>query len=327
MSEQEIVVDADEVIEVVDQLPAVRAANAMVVRDEISVADVVAQREKIEQVMAAVMKPGVHYGTVPGVSKPTLLKPGAEVLAVTFRLGAFYESEKHYDGPHLTVEAKCLLRHIPSGMSIAEGEGLCTTREKKYAWRQGERVCPECGEATIFKSKRDPEWYCWAKKGGCGAKFTLDDERITGQDTKKVENPDLPDTWNTVLKMANKRALIAAILNGTAASDVFTQDVEDMPDGQKRDPDGRGDATAAHGPKVKKLRDIEALFAAADKKRDLPAGTTINEARAAGMGALAEMTEEELDTIGPKIGIYAMTLEPDVMNARGFAPYLEDVPF
>jgi hypothetical protein len=32
---------------------------------------------------------------------------------------------------------------------------------------------------------------------------------------------------NTVLKMSNKRAMIAAILNGTAASDIFTQDVED----------------------------------------------------------------------------------------------------
>jgi hypothetical protein len=32
--------------------------------------------------------------------------------------------------------------------------------------------------------------------------------------------------------MAQKRALIAAILNATAASDVFTQDVEDMPEFQ-----------------------------------------------------------------------------------------------
>jgi hypothetical protein len=32
---------------------------------------------------------------------------------------------------------------------------------------------------------------------------------------------------NTVLKMADKRALLAAILNGTAASDVFTQDMEE----------------------------------------------------------------------------------------------------
>lgn len=33
---------------------------------------------------------------------------------------------------------------------------------------------------------------------------------------------------NTVLKMADKRALVAAVLNATAASDIFTQDLEDL---------------------------------------------------------------------------------------------------
>jgi hypothetical protein len=42
-----------------------------------------------------------------------------------------------------------------------------------------------------------------------------------------VANPDLPDTHNTVLKMSNKRALVAAVLNVTAASEIFTQDVAD----------------------------------------------------------------------------------------------------
>jgi hypothetical protein len=41
-------------------------------------------------------------------------------------------------------------------------------------------------------------------------------------------NDDLADSYNTVLKMANKRALVAGILNVTAASDVFTQDLEDF---------------------------------------------------------------------------------------------------
>lgn len=41
-------------------------------------------------------------------------------------------------------------------------------------------------------------------------------------------NPNLPDVYNTILKMAQKRAKVAAVLNGTAASDVFTQDLEDM---------------------------------------------------------------------------------------------------
>lgn len=321
----------DEEVEAAQNLPAVRAAGAMVARDEITADDVIAQREKITQVMDAVMKPEVHYGKVPGVSKPTLLKPGAELLAVTFRLAPTYRSERtfHEGSDHLTVVSACTLTHIPTGLVVAEGEGLCSTKEKKYGKRKADRVCPSCGQPTIIKGKAEygGGWVCFKKKGGCGDKFLDGEQSIEGQETGEIDNPDLADTWNTVLKMSNKRALVAAILNGTGASDVFTQDVEDMPAGQKRDIDDRGGSGAAHNAKTRKVRDIEELFAHADKKRGLDAGTTINEARSAGMKPLVEMTEEELDTVGPKIGLYAMTLEPDVMNARGFAPYLEDVPF
>ena len=43
-----------------------------------------------------------------------------------------------------------------------------------------------------------------------------------------VANPDIADDYNTVRKMACKRAHVAAILFVTCASEIFTQDVEDM---------------------------------------------------------------------------------------------------
>lgn len=241
--EELAVVVSEEDTETARNLPAVRAAEAMVARGEVTPEEVVAQRDKIEQVMRAVMKPEVHYGRIPGVQKPTLLKPGAEVLAVTLRLAPHYESERifHDDG-HLTVVSRVTLQHIPTGLAIAQGEGLCTSREKKYAYRGSGRVCPVCqASGTIKRSKYAPResdypgaspsdppgWYCHAKAGGCGANFAANNTDITSQEDKPVPNPDLPDTFNTVLKMANKRALVAAILNGTAASDIFTQDVED----------------------------------------------------------------------------------------------------
>ncbi|KAA0257514.1 hypothetical protein FHQ18_09230 [Deferribacter autotrophicus] len=47
---------------------------------------------------------------------------------------------------------------------------------------------------------------------------------------KKYRKQNPYDIDNTILKMASKRALIAAVLNGTAASDIFTQDIEDISD-------------------------------------------------------------------------------------------------
>jgi hypothetical protein len=47
--------------------------------------------------------------------------------------------------------------------------------------------------------------------------------------TDKVPNPDVADLVNTIDKVAQKRALIAATLIAVNASEFFTQDVEDMP--------------------------------------------------------------------------------------------------
>ena len=151
---------------------------------KLTVPEVVAQAEKIKQAMHLAMEEGIHFGRIPGTPKPTLLKGGAEKLCLLFRLDPQYHSTKTYDGNHLTVESICTLWHIPSGQRFGSGEGSCSTKEKKYAYR------------------------------------------TRGAD--RIANPDLPDQWNTVLKMSNKRALVAAVLNVTAASDVFTQDLEDL---------------------------------------------------------------------------------------------------
>src|SRR5262249_49394910 len=158
------------------------------------------------------MKDGVHYGKIPGVDKPTLLKPGAEKLLVLFRLAPEYKSEKiwHDDG-HLTVIVNCTLRHIPTDLKVAEGEGMCTTRESRYAWRRGDRVCPDCGKPAIIKGKQEygGGWLCFKKKDGCGHTWTDDSDQgkaFAEQVIDRVPNPDLADSYNTVLKMADKRA-------------------------------------------------------------------------------------------------------------------------
>lgn len=226
-----------------EQLPASQVVPAPVVPPALAVApqasarDLVARLDAIKEAQADAMTDGVDYGVIPGTQKPTLLKPGAEKLAALFQLDVQPQNEKRWeeDG-HLTVISRVTIFHAPTGSRLGSGEGVCTTRERKYAYRTANLTCPNCDAETVFRSKHpprenpdaEPGWFCWAKKGGCGANFAADEDKITGQERGQVDNPDLPDLWNTVDKMATKRALVAAVLIVTGASAVFTQDVEDM---------------------------------------------------------------------------------------------------
>jgi hypothetical protein len=69
---------------------------------------------------------------------------------------------------------------------------------------------------------------CFAKKGGCGAKFRSGDPAIESQQAGRAPNQDIYDQVNTIQKIAQKRSLIGATLLGVNASEFFTQDIEDM---------------------------------------------------------------------------------------------------
>ena len=210
----------------------------------------------IEEAMRTTMKDGVDYGRVPGTDKPALFKPGAEKLSVLFGLDVQPRNELVWGpGEHLTVISRATVHHAPTVTRLGYGEGICSSRESKYAYRSAGVKCPECGKETVRKSRPRPDgtggkgWYCWAKpeKGsdGCGAQFPDDDDpRLVGQNVGRVENPELPDTWNTVDKMAKKRAYVDAVLSVTSASAIFTQDIAADPS------EASADAGPSYGPVV-----------------------------------------------------------------------------
>lgn len=195
--------------------------------------EIKAQVDLIQRVMSAVMQENVHYGVVPGTEKPVLLLPGAQKLGVTFRLAPAFEVERiDLGNGHREYQVACTLTHIPTGRVLGQGVGSCSTMETKYRYRQGERTCPHCGRATIIKGKAEygGGFLCFAKKGGCGAKFSDHDPDITTQAVGRIENPDIADVWNVAIKMAKKRAYVDATLTATAASDIFTQDLSEPED-------------------------------------------------------------------------------------------------
>lgn len=139
----------------------------------------------VHDVLNKVMIKGTHYGTVPGCGdKMVLLKPGADVLAMTFRLvPQFTVNRTDVENGHREYDVTCSM-YGASGELLGQGVGSASTMEKKYRYRKDS----------------------------------------TG---KKIENEDIADVYNTVLKMAKKRAHVDATLTVTGAGDLFTQDLID----------------------------------------------------------------------------------------------------
>lgn len=182
------------------------------------------QVNRIQEVMKEVMIKGTHYGTVPGCGdKPTLLKPGAEKLMMTFRLAVDPEIEDLSDTYTRRYRIKTRVTSQATGMFLGTGVGECASDEEKYAWR--EAVCREEYDATDPSLRRE-KW-----------------KRNQKNPTLQVHtNPS--DVANTILKMAKKRSLVDAILTVTGASDIFTQDLEEMPE-ELRD-NGHAAKASAH---------------------------------------------------------------------------------
>ena len=147
----------------------------------------------VHNILEKVMKKGTHYGSVPGCgARNVLFKPGADVLAMTFRLvPQFTVTKTDLENGHREFDVTCSM-YSADGVLLGQGVGSCSTMEKKYRYR------------------RDGE--------------------------KKVENEDIADVYNTVLKMAKKRAHVDATLTVTGAGDLFTQDLIEDEEGETKPP-------------------------------------------------------------------------------------------
>jgi len=197
------------------------------------------RRQVVQLIKSELWNPEVDSAAVPGTDKPTLRKPGAEKLTTFFGLAPKFlgvESILDWTGQDHGGEALFHLKYNCrlwyGDRFVAEGLGSCNSWESKYRYRKSERVCPECGTAAIIKGKAEygGGWLCWGKRGGCGAKFKAGNKAIEEQATGRVLNPDVADLVNTIDKMAQKRALIAATLLAVNASEFFTQDLDDYED-------------------------------------------------------------------------------------------------
>lgn len=178
---------------------------------------VIEQVKSIQKVMAEVMKEGTHFGIIPGCKQPSLYKPGSEALLSAFRIAVEPEVQRiETEDGHTKFVVSCVGRHMQSGIIVGVGVGESSTAEEKYAWRKA--VCQEEWDDTPETMRR--------KKYGV-IKYPKNGEQPYYISLQVRTNA--ADISNTVLKMAKKRAQIDMTLTALAASDMFTQDIEDMP--------------------------------------------------------------------------------------------------
>ena len=215
---------------------------------------------------------GVDYGTIKGTrdDKPTLLKPGAEKLArywgyeVDFML---LENEMRWSPTDPLFYFRYQARLSRAGLLVATSEGSANNLEKKYRWRwvREDEIEPGLDVAGLMKKmtaieeydfsidKREtggqwgkPEsyWEAWDRAFKEKTAVAIKKKTRKGEEKDawrresilyRVPNPEPFDLINTLGKMAQKRALVAAVLIGCYASALFTQDLEDLGPGGIRD--------------------------------------------------------------------------------------------
>lgn len=193
------------------------------------------QHQILAQYVKQCMVEGTDYGRIPGSEKPTLLKPGAEKLIDLFGCTPEFTlvpefCHEDFESGFFKYTFRCRIISRELGAVLAEGYGSANSRESRFRWRTAHRKCPSCGKDAIIQGKSEygGGWICFKKKGGCGEKYAVTDERITRQSVGRVVNEDIADLDNTILKMAKKRAQVDAAIALARCSDMFTQDVEDF---------------------------------------------------------------------------------------------------
>lgn len=171
------------------------------------------------------MKEGINgdFATIPGTNKPTLLKPGAEKLMIWFNLipdPFITQTEKIPDGEGfiLSVDTTIILRD-KHGNIRGQCQANCNSGEDKY--REQTRWLTEKKLQDQGLTPDGLEHQDRQSKFGSGGTYRV---------YKVVSSSNAYQLLNTLKKMSQKRAYVGAIIQATATSGIFTQDMEDSGD-------------------------------------------------------------------------------------------------
>ena len=185
--------------------------GALMERPEQMIARITQAREIVIAIQRQVMKPGIHYGIIPGTVKPVLLKEGADVLNMAFRLSPKEEEVLDLSNADERRFKVTVGLYDGEGKRLGFGVGICSTSEDKYKWRKAYK---QDFDMQPVERRR-------TKMGETGGRVW----------TVLQIRTDPADLENTVLQMAVKRALVQATRQVHAVSDIFADiTMADLPE-------------------------------------------------------------------------------------------------
>lgn len=196
--------------------------------------------KQLRECMRAVLVAGTDYGTIPGMGdKPSLFKPGAEKLLQWFGFGFTNDEVKtERDDPERPSGIADKARRI--GVTyrctvykeLADGRKVTIATCEAYAGYDEDKFYISLDEARRKAEGKERHW-------------AANDKRQPNP--KKWEYAaEYRAPWNSVIKMCEKRSLVGAAIDATAAAGLFTQDLEDMRGSAVPDPGALAEvATAA----------------------------------------------------------------------------------
>jgi len=255
-------------------------------RYEMTVHDLKKRVDMVQQAMGAVMRPEVHYGMIPGCKKPSLWKPGSELLLSMFRISVIPRIDDLSSGGEVRYRVTCQ-GVIPNGDIVGEGIGECSSEEEKYKWRGA--ICNAEYEDTADDRRRK--------------KYTRDG----GKYNQVRMNP--ADVANTILKMAKKRAQMDLTLTCTGASDVFTQDLEDLPAEYVTELEGEGpkEKAATRSASVKPAQTEKVIEGEQEPACEETTKNPLDEEITETLAALTNGVYEDMETMLRKASHYTDT--------------------
>ncbi len=198
-------------------------------------------------------------------AKKVLFKPGAEKLCSIFGMAPQYLEDKivedwtgdaHDGEPLFYYSYRCQLMRGDRFMGEAIGSANSWEVKYRYRWVPDSQI-PDGVTPSATKGGKGFEFQFAIDKAETAGQYgkpaeywqryrnaiedgtaepskkqTKNGKELQGwlidQTLYRIPNPDVADIINTLQKMAQKRALVAAVLVVTNCSDAFTQDVEDF---------------------------------------------------------------------------------------------------